>query len=409
VPSIAGSRGGVGVVGTPGDRVAALGRLPAVEARGDHRHPHLVAEPVVDDRAEDDVRVLVCGLGHQLRGLVDLEQAEVRAARDGQQHAARAVDRGLEQRRGDRHLGRGGGPVLPARRADAHERGARLGHDRLDVGEVQVDQAGRGDQVRDALHAAQQHLVRGLEGVEHGGAGCGDGQQPVVRDDDEGVDLLAQRGDALLGLGGAAAALEREGAGDHADGERAEGPGDPGDHGRAAGAGAAALAGGHEHHVRALDDLLDLLRVVLGGLLAHLGVGPGAQTARQFAADVQLDVGVAHQQRLRVGVDRDELDTLESDLDHPVDRVDAAAADAHDFDDGEVVLGCTHDSKASRAGELFAAPGASGVGAHGPDKDCIAPDGRQHHLDELDRRNDSRSDGAHPATNTPKLTPPQFR
>ena len=85
-------------------------------------------------------------------------------------------------------------------------------------------------------------------------------------------------------------------------------------------------------------------RVVLGGLAADLGVGAGAEAAGELAADVELDVGVAHQQRLRVGVDRDELDALEADLDHPVDGVDAAAADADDLDDREVVLRCCHDA-----------------------------------------------------------------
>ena len=102
---------------------------------------------------------------------------------------------------------------------------------------------------------------------------------------------------------------------------------------RAAGAGAAALAGGHEDHVGALEDLLDLLAVVLGGLAADVGLGAGAQPAGELAADVELDVGVAHQQRLRVGVDRDELDALEADLDHAIDRVHPAAADADDLDD----------------------------------------------------------------------------
>ena len=112
--------------------------------------------------------------------------------------------------------------------------------------------------------------------------------------------------------------------------------------GRAAGAGAAALAGGHEHHVGALHDLLDLVGVVVGGAGADLGVGAGTETAGQLAADVELDVRVAHQQGLGVGVDRDELDTLEPDLDHPVDGVDPAAADAHDLDDRQVVLRCCH-------------------------------------------------------------------
>ena len=201
---------------------------------------------------------------------------------------------------------------------------------------------GRGDQVGDALDTGQQHLVGGLERVQHADLAVRDGQQPVVRDDDEGVDLFAQFGDAVLGLVGAAAALEGERAGDHADGQGAERAGDVGDDGRAAGAGAAALAGGDEDHVGALEDLLDLLAVVLGGLAADVRVGAGAEAAGEFAADVELDVGVAHQQRLRVGVDRDELDALETDLDHPVDGVDATAADADDLDDCEVVLRCCH-------------------------------------------------------------------
>src|SRR3712207_8583288 len=50
--------------------------------------------------------------------------------------------------------------------------------------------------------------------------------------------------------------------------------------------------------------LHDALPIFLGGLPAHVGDRPGAQPARELAADVELDVGVAHQQRLRVGVDR---------------------------------------------------------------------------------------------------------
>ena len=86
-----------------------------------------------------------------------------------------------------------------------------------------------------------------------------------------------------------------------------------GDDGCAAGAGAAAFARGHEDHVGALEDLFDLLAVVFGGLAADVRVGPGAEAPGELAADVELDVGVAHQQRLGVGVDRDELDALQAD------------------------------------------------------------------------------------------------
>ena len=164
-----------------------------------------------------------------------------------------------------------------------------------------------------------------------------------------------------LGLHLAALALEGERPGDHADGQRAELAGDVRHHGRAAGAGAAALAAGHEDHVGALEHLLDLVAVVLGGVLADVRVGAGAEPAGQLPADVELDVGVAHQQRLRVGVDRDELDALEPDLDHAVDGVDAAAADADDLDDRQVVVRRCHRPPSLRGCAMAeAASGAAG-------------------------------------------------
>ncbi len=105
--------------------------------------------------------------------------------------------------------------------------------------------------------------------------------------------------------------------------------------------------GGDEDHVGTRQGLLDLLGVVLGGTTADLGVRAGAEAAGDLAADVELDVGVAEEQCLRVGVDRDELDPTEAELDHPVDGVDAAAADTDDLDDGEVVVVRGHVSQAS--------------------------------------------------------------
>ena len=96
-----------------------------------------------------------------------------------------------------------------------------------------------------------------------------------------------------------------------------------------------------------LMHLLDLVGVVLGRLAPDVGVGAGAETAGELAADVELDVGVAHQEGLGVGVDRDELDALEPDLDHPVDGVDSTATDADDLDDGQVVLRCCHGGRLS--------------------------------------------------------------
>ena len=136
----------------------------------------------------------------------------------------------------------------------------------------------------------------------------------------------------------AALALEAERLGDDTDGERADRLGDARDDRRATGSGAAALARGDEDHVGPGEGLLDLLRVVLCGASADLGIRAGAEAARELASDVELDVGVAHQQRLGIGVDGDELDAAQAEFDHAVDGVDAAAADADDLDHCEIVL-----------------------------------------------------------------------
>src|SRR4051812_9056894 len=63
----------------------------ALEARGDHGDPNGIPEVVVDDGSEDDVGVLVGGALDDLRRLVDLEQAQVAAARDVEQDSGRAL------------------------------------------------------------------------------------------------------------------------------------------------------------------------------------------------------------------------------------------------------------------------------------------------------------------------------
>ena len=119
-------------------------------------------------------------------------------------------------------------------------------------------------------------------------------QQLLVRDDDQGVDLVAQLLDPVERLLHPAPALELERLRHDADGQRADLLlGDLGDHRRGAGAGAAALAGGDEDHVGALQRLLDVVAALGRGAGADLGVAAGAEAAGQLLADPELDVGVA--------------------------------------------------------------------------------------------------------------------
>ena len=100
---------------------------------------------------------------------------------------------------------------------------------------------------------------------------------------------------------------------------------------------AAALAGGDEDHIGLGQSLADLRPALLGGLAAHLGVRAGPEAARQLFADVDGLVGIGHEQGLTVGIDRDELDAAHTGLHHAVHRIGAAAANADDLDDRQML------------------------------------------------------------------------
>ena len=87
---------------------------------------------------------------------------------------------------------------------------------------------------------------------------------------------------------------------------------------------------------------MDLSVVLLGGPTTNVGVRARTQTPGELAPDIELDVSVAHEQRLRVGVNGDELDAFETGLDHSIDCIDTAATGADNFDDREVVLRWDH-------------------------------------------------------------------
>ena len=196
---------------------------------------------------------------------------------------------------------------------------------------------GRRDQVGDALNALAKDVVGHAEGLADRGAPLDDLQQLLVRDHDERVDLRTELVDAVEGLLHAAPALELEGLGDDADGERADLLlGDLGDDRRGAGPGATALAGGDEDHVGALQRLLDVIAALGRGAAPDLRVRTRAEPLGELMPDRKLDVGLARLQGLDVGVDGDELDAAKAGIDHPADRVRATAAGADDLDDREI-------------------------------------------------------------------------
>ena len=71
--------------------------------------------------------------------------------------------------------------------------------------------------------------------------------------------------------------------------------------------------------------------------MTNLRIRAGAKATSDLVADVDLHVGVAHEQRLGVRVDADELDAGKPGVDHPVDGVRPAPTDADHLDHGYVI------------------------------------------------------------------------
>src|SRR5256885_4652974 len=77
-------------------------RTSLLERGRDDRDLDLATHPFVDDRAEDDVRLGIRRRVDDLRGLVHFEERQIGAAGNGEEDAARTIDRLLEERRHDR-------------------------------------------------------------------------------------------------------------------------------------------------------------------------------------------------------------------------------------------------------------------------------------------------------------------
>jgi len=208
---------------------------------------------------------------------------------------------------------------------------AHAGHGGFNVGEVAVDDAGNGNDVGDTLNALSQNVVGDAEGLEEA---CvfGDGEEFFVGDDDHGVDGFEKLGHTAVGLLEAAFPLEGEGAGDDGYGQNAHFRGQRGDDRGCAGAGASAEASGDEDHVGAFEGFDDLVGVFKGGAAAYVWVGSGTEAGGEAHAELELDGSLRKLEGLNVGVGGDEFDALDFGLDHAVDSVAAAAANADDFD-----------------------------------------------------------------------------
>ena len=83
--------------------------------------------------------------------------------------------------------------------------------------------------------------------------------------------------------------------------------------------------------VGVIQRLGDLGAALLGGLLAHLGLGACTHAAGELLTDLDLVGALGLVQILTVGIDDYKLYTVDLAVDHAVDNIVARAADTYDF------------------------------------------------------------------------------
>src|SRR5713101_2515831 len=120
--------------------------MDLAEAGGNDRDLDLLFHLFIQNRAEDDVGILVGGALNDRGGLVDLGETQRAGAGDVDENTAGAIDGpGLEEGGGNGSLSRLGGAAFTLGGGRAHDGKAHACHDGLHVGEVAVDDAGNGD------------------------------------------------------------------------------------------------------------------------------------------------------------------------------------------------------------------------------------------------------------------------
>ncbi len=188
------------------------------------------------------------------------------------------------------------------------------------------------DEIADAFDGLKENFVGLAARVDEREIVVAEKKKFLVWDRDERVDVLGELREPDLRAARALAAFEEKRFRHDADRERAFFFRELRDDRRATRSGSAAHARRDEHHVGARHELFDSLNVFERRLATALGIGASAKTLRHVRADGELRRSCVRVERLCVRVDDDELDAVEPEVDHRVDRVAAGAAAANHFD-----------------------------------------------------------------------------
>ena len=293
--------------------------------------------------AHNDVDLAACLLLNEVVDFADFVQGNfvfAASAHNQEQHVACALDVVVVEQRAvecaaHRRKGSGGTGGLGA----AHDGRAAVVQHRFGVAQVNVDAVVVRDDFGDSARSRRQHFVGLHEALLESQVSV-DLAQLVVVDDDERIHVLAKAFDAQFRLAEAHVALKPERSGNDAHGEDAQFARCLGDHGGRARSGSATHAGRDEDHFgRRAEGGLDFGVALERRLLAHFGIGAGAESFGQGGSELDFGFNGAVRKGLGVGVADNEVHAPNALVLHVVDGIGAATTYTHHLDGRRTMLG----------------------------------------------------------------------
>jgi hypothetical protein len=182
-----------------------------------------------------------------------------------------------------------------------------------------------------------QHVVGLPERVDEARVVLGDVEQALVRYDDQGVDVLSKKVDALRRRFEPPPSFTVKRPRDDGDRQDAEFSCDGSHYWSAASARTTTHSRSDEEHVEVLNRLFDLVAILLDGFRTDARPRSGAEPLGEVASCLNLVRCHVGGECLAIRIDGDELDALNTARHHVVDGVATAAADTENANPGFLI------------------------------------------------------------------------
>ena len=297
----------------------------------DNRNHNLVIQLFIQCSTEDDFCFGVNSFSNQLCCFLCFHQTKVHVTAEVNQDMLCTLDGCFQERALDCHFRSNLSLIFTACATDAHVCNTSVCHDGSDISKVQIDNAGLGNQIGNALYPLQQNFIRLAEGLCQGCFLINNGKQSLVGDDNQRIYVLFQLCNALFRIAHSFLAFKIEGLCHNADRQNAQLLGNGRDAGSRTCACAAAHACGDEYHIGTTQCLRDIILCFIHGALTDFRVAACAQTLCQLFANLDFRCGFGFGQSLSVCIDGNEFHPIQAVFNHSIYCVVAAAANTDYF------------------------------------------------------------------------------